>query len=215
MSSLVVNGPGLRRRVPSGKVPRARWMYGGAVQARADGDLEAGVEDRAEVLRREGLGHDERERTDVRIGVPAAGDAPAVGILGPVDDLLEQLDLVAPQAVRPALGDPGDAGGQAGDAQHVRRAPFEEVGELESAGSRSTSRRRSPPRARANPAVGPGADVEGAGAGRAVERLVAGEGEQVDRRGAEVDRHHARRLGRVDQEQAPASRTIAAIASIG
>ena len=40
----------------------------------------------------------------------------------PVDDPLEQLDLVAAQVVRPALGDPGDPRGQAGDAQDVGRA---------------------------------------------------------------------------------------------
>ena len=73
-------------------------------------------------------GDDQREGADMGVGVPAAGDPPAVGILGPVDDLLEQLDLVASQAVRPALGDPGDAGGQAGDAQHIGRAPFEKIG---------------------------------------------------------------------------------------
>ena len=46
-----------------------------------------------------------------------------------------------------------------------------------------------------------GTDVERTRAGRPVEGLVAGEREQVDRCGPQVDRHDARRLRGVDQEE--------------
>ena len=45
------------------------------------------------------------------------------------------------------------------------------------------------------------ADVEGAGAGRAQQRFVAGKGEQIDAHGLHVDGHDAGRLGGIHQEQ--------------
>ena len=42
-----------------------------------------------EVLGRESLGDDQRESADVGRRVPAAGDPPALGLLHPVDDLLQ------------------------------------------------------------------------------------------------------------------------------
>ena len=62
-----------------------------------------------------------------------------------------QLDLVRVDRLQAALLDVLDAGDQAGDAEHVRRAAFEEVRELASAASRWTSRRRCRPRATAAP----------------------------------------------------------------
>ena len=113
----------------------------------------------------------------------------------------KQLDLLAPQVLRPALGDPGDPGRQPRDAQDVGRAPFEQVRELNRLGRARGVAAGAPLAPGTNLAVGAGPDIEGAGAGRAVERLVAGKRQQVDRRRPEVDRHDAGRLGRVDQEQ--------------
>src|SRR5262249_35152810 len=77
-----------------------------AMQARAHGDVEAGVEDGAEVVGREGFRDDQREGPDVRLGFPPAGDPPPFGIPRPVDDPLEQLDLVTTQVVGPAAPRP-------------------------------------------------------------------------------------------------------------
>ena len=98
--SSVVKAPGLSRIVPSGNVPEVAVDVRGAVQARPDGDVEAGVEDRAEVLGRQPVGDDQRERPDVGGRVPAPGDLPAVGALDPVDDASEQIDLVPPEGFR-------------------------------------------------------------------------------------------------------------------
>ena len=105
--------------------------------------------------------------------------------------------------LRPALGDPGDAR-RPGRRRRGRWAC--RLRGSRDAASGWVSLDESPPvppsrQGRSLPS--PRADVEGAGAGRAVEGLVAGEGEQVDRRGLQVDRHHAGRLRGVDEEQGP------------
>ena len=105
---------------------------------------------------------------------------PAVGIVGPVDHLLEQLDLVPAQVVRPAFGDPGDARGQSGDAEDVGRSAFEKIGEHGRLGRRSTSRRRFLLRARREAGRRRAGRRKGARAGRPVKRLVARERQQVD-----------------------------------
>src|SRR5208337_1464244 len=45
----------------------------GTMQSRTDGDLEADIEDRAQILVRESLGHNQRESADVGCRIPAPG----------------------------------------------------------------------------------------------------------------------------------------------
>ena len=132
---------------------------------------------------------------------PSGPRAASLRVFDPVDDSLQQRDFFLPQVLGPMLGNPGDARGEAGDAQHVGRAAFEQVGELSGLSRAGGVAAGAPLAPGPDPAVGSGADVKSTGAGRAVERLVARERQHVDRRGAKVDRHHARRLGRVDQEE--------------
>ena len=68
------------------------------MKTRANGDVERGIEGEREILGREdvGIGGDERKRTDVRVGLPAAGMFPAERSpfgFDPVDDALEQVQL--------------------------------------------------------------------------------------------------------------------------
>ena len=70
MSSGVVNGPGLRRRVPIGESPQAAMDIRGRMKTRPDGDVEAGVEDGGDVLRRERIGDDQREGAHMGLRVP-------------------------------------------------------------------------------------------------------------------------------------------------
>ena len=121
-------------------------------------------------------------------------------VLDPVDDALEQADLVAPDGSRARARRPRRR------PRPGPRRPGRWACRLRgSRGARSgwVSLDESPPVPPSRQARGLGAraDVEGPGAGRAVEGLVAGEGEQVDRRGAQVDRDDAGRLRGVDQEQ--------------
>ena len=62
------------------------------------------------------------------------------------------------------------------------------------------------PPSRQAPTIAARADVERAGAGRAEQRLVAGKCEQVDAHRLHVDRHHAGRLGGIDEEEQIRSR---------
>src|SRR5437763_6403832 len=101
--------------------------------------------------------------------------------------------------VRSLVLDEAESGRQARHTEDVGRAALEEVREL--------TRLRLAGRVAAGSAFAPGsyagarADVEGAGAGRAQQRLVSGERQQVDVRLLHVERHDARRLGRVDEEE--------------
>ena len=184
--------------MPSGKVPRRRWMYGAQCRPGRTAISKLRVEDRAEVLRVDSrrVGDDQRERADVRRRAPS-GRRPSSRrpALDPVDDAS---GAGRPRGARFASG-PRSAtqampGGQAGDAEDVGRARLR--------GSRADARAGSRLRVAAGAPLAPGpepgarADVEGAGAGRAVEGLVAGEGEQVDRRRLQVDRHDARPTAR-------------------
>ena len=72
-----------------GKRVQCAMNIRGTMQSRTDGDLEADIEDRAQVLGRESLGHDQRESADVGCRIPAPGDSPGFGLLRPVHDLLQ------------------------------------------------------------------------------------------------------------------------------
>ena len=171
------------------------------MQPRADGDPPVRVEADGQVLRREdvGVGHDQGERPHVRLGLPAPRDLPPVGAFCPIDDLREQLDLVPAADLDPPLGDPGHPGGQAGNAQDVRRAAFEEVRHevrLDLALGVAPGAPLAPgPRPRPRP------HIQRARARRPEECLVAGESEEVDRRRPQVNRHHPRRLRGIDEEK--------------
>jgi hypothetical protein len=173
----------------------------GAVQTRPDGDVEGTVEDRAEVLRGQAFGNDQREGTDVGLGLPSTGEVPTFGGLGPVDDFLKEFDLVLASNLDPSIGHPRQARREAGDAQDVGRSAFEEVGQLLGLGFA----RRVAAGAAFTPGVGVGArsDIQSAGAGRAEQGLVTGKSEEVNGCRLQVDRHQARRLGGINQEQRP------------
>src|SRR5271157_3197326 len=72
-----------------GKRVQCAMNIRGTMQSRTDGDLEADVEDRAQILGRESLGDDQRESADVGCWIPAPGDPPGLGPLRPVHDLLQ------------------------------------------------------------------------------------------------------------------------------
>ena len=150
------------------------------MEAGADGDVEARVETRGDIVGRQPVGDDQREGADVGLGVPSAGVSPAIGGIDPVDDFPEEPDLVTPGGLDPSLGDPANPGEEAGDPEDVGRPAFEEVRELPGLGLTGDESPPVPPSRQAE-GVGPGADVQDSGASRAVESLVAGEGQQVDR----------------------------------
>ena len=65
------------------------------MQFRPNGDIEARVEDRRDVLRRKRIGDDERESADMRRRVPAACEAPAFCVCArTVDHSLQQGDIL-------------------------------------------------------------------------------------------------------------------------
>ena len=187
MSSAVLNGPGLSRIVPSGKVPSRLVAVRGAVQAGADGDPEAAVERSRRGLAGGstiGVGDDQRERADVRRRVPPAGDFPARRTTlqprrrrrrrsstswsrfasAPRCSTTQAIPAARPAMPR-TLASPLEIGDLFGLDLGLGSPPM-------------------PPSARAASGRGLGGRRRGAGAGRAVERLVAGEGEQVDGRRA-------------------------------
>ncbi len=101
--------------------------------------------------------------------------------------------------VQPTIHDEFHAGDEAGDAEHVRRAAFQEIGII--------ARLRLAGRIAAGAALAPRtddgrrSDVESTRAGRSQQRLVPGKGKQIDVGRLNVDRQHARGLGRIDEEQ--------------
>ncbi len=58
------------------------------IKSRTDGDFEADIENRAQVLGREARGDKQRESSDVGCRIPPPGDPPGVCRLCPVHDLL-------------------------------------------------------------------------------------------------------------------------------
>ena len=199
MSAAVLNGPGLTRTVPSGNVPMARWMYGAQCNPGRMAMSNALVENAADLRGRQRFAA-KAERADAPRHVAMAEHLVAADLVQPPPEPFDQFDFVrvnlAPApcsctywmpAARPAtprtLGVP----------------PFEEVREL--------ARLRFAGRVAAGAALAPGADiargpdVQGAGAGRPQQRLVAGKGEQVDVHRLHVDRHDAGRLGGIDEEE--------------
>ena len=58
------------------------------MESGTDSNLEADIEDGAEVLGGESVGRNQRERTDVGCRIPAPGDLPASGPLCPIHHLL-------------------------------------------------------------------------------------------------------------------------------
>src|SRR4051794_21081773 len=114
--------------------------------------------------------------------VPAARDLPSLGFLHPVDHPLEQVDLVFPEVLRSAFLHPGEARGEAGDAEHVGRAALEEIGVQRGLRLARRVASRAPFAPGADLAVRARADIERTGPRWTVQGLVAGEGEEIDRR---------------------------------
>src|SRR5262245_10529318 len=99
--------------------------------------------------------------------------------------------------VQAPLLDVLDARDQSGDAEHVRRAALEEVREL--LGLRLAGRVAAGAALAPGSQLGPRADVQGPGPGRAEERLVARKSEQVDLHRLDIDLNDAGGLGGVDE----------------
>ena len=93
MSASVLNGPGLTRTVPSGKVPSARWMYGAQCKPGPDGDVERLVEDAAEFRRRQRLAA-EAQRADAAAHVAVAEDLEPADLVELLPEPLVKPDLV-------------------------------------------------------------------------------------------------------------------------
>src|SRR5258708_3831686 len=91
----------------------------GAMETRSNGDLEASVKNRAEILGRQSLRHDQRKGANVRGRIPAAGDRPALCAFDPVHNALELFDFVSAERVGCLFDDPGDPGRESRDAQNV------------------------------------------------------------------------------------------------
>ncbi len=119
------------------------------------------------------------------------------------------------QAIGPAILHPGDARRQPGGAEHVRRAAFKSVREVERlsrAGGVASGAAFAP---RANLPVSTRAHVKRTCAGGTIQRLVSRKGQQVNGDPAEVDRHDAGRSAASTRKSAPASRTIAPTEAMG
>ena len=145
-----------------------------------------------------------------RAGSRVAEDLEAGHLVQSPPQPVAQFDLVLVDRLQAAFLDVVEARDQPGDAEHVRRAAFEEVRELR--------RLRLAGRVAAGAALAPGPQL--ARAGRRTERPVPvgpssdlwpGKASRSMLHGLHVDRHDAGRLGGVDEEERRSrSRAIAA-----
>ena len=151
MSSAVLNGPGLRRTVPSGKVPSRRWQYGAQWRPGRTAIPKLRVEAARRGPaggRRAGRGRPARGRRRAWPGPSGRRPSSRRRALDPVDDALEQVDLVPAVRLRPALGDPGDARRRGRRRRGRWASPLRGSRASGRAGPRSSSRPRSRLRAR-------------------------------------------------------------------
>ena len=200
MSSAVLNAPGLSRRVPSGKVPRcggvgAQWRPGRTAISKLVSRMRRGpAGDSA------GSGTTSESAPTWRVGVPAAGDLPAVGEPRPS----RQRAWSRSTSWRRMVSGPRSAT----QAMPAARPATPRTFGVPLRGSREDSSGcvsldESPPVPPSRQAGASAAGRRRARRCRSGRRATCGRGTRAGRsHRLQVDRHDARRLRRIDEEQA-------------